>query len=266
VVVAPQGLGVSTASLLAQDVSVRLGSTQALSDVTLELHPGWTAIVGPNGAGKSTLLRALAGLQSPQTGRVLLNGMALTQWPPRGLATQLAWLSQQGEASGDLTVRELVHLGRLPHLGLWGAASWQDEAVVQDAMAQTECAAWQHRRLHELSGGERQRVWLARALAVDAPLLLLDEPTTHLDPPHQVTLVRLLKRLAQDGRTVVSVLHDLSFALQANRLVVMQAGRIAAQGPRDDPALHTELSAVFGSAVRVERLRERWIAVPVLGD
>jgi iron complex transport system ATP-binding protein len=262
--VAPTGARVNALNLLAQSVSVRLGSTQALSDVTLEVHPGWTAIVGPNGAGKSTLLRALAGLQAPQTGRVLLNGVALLDLPPREQATQLAWLSQQGEASGDLTVRELVHLGRLPHLGLWRAATWQDEAMVQDAMAQTECSAWQHRRLHELSGGERQRVWLARALAVDAPLLLLDEPTTHLDPPHQVALVRLLKRLAADGRTVVSVLHDVSVALQADRLVVMQAGRIAAQGSRDDPGLHLELSAVFDGAVRVERLRDYWIAVPVL--
>lgn len=254
----------SAVSLLAQSLSVCLGRTQALAGVTLELRPGWTAIVGPNGAGKSTLLRALAGLQTLQAGRVLLNGVALTETSPRVQAAQMAWLSQQGETSGDLTVREVVHLGRLPHVGLWGSATSQDEVVVQNAMLQTECAAWQHRRLHELSGGERQRVWLARALAVDAPMLLLDEPTTHLDPPHQVALVRLLKRLAQQGRTVVSVLHDVSLALQADRLVVMKAGRITHEGPHDDPALHLELSAVFDDAVRVERLRERWIAVPVL--
>ena len=249
-------------SLMAVGASVRLGNTQALSNVSVELQPGWTAIVGPNGAGKSTLLRVLAGLQKPQSGCVQLNGIAQADLPAREHATQIAWLSQQGEASGELTVREVVHLGRLPHVGLWGAGTAGDEAVVQDAMAQTECSAWQHRRLNELSGGERQRVLLARALAVDAPILLLDEPTTHLDPPHQVALVRLFKHLANTGHTVVSVLHDLSLALQADRLVVMKAGRITAQGQRDDAELHRELSAVFDGAVRVERLRERWIAVP----
>jgi iron complex transport system ATP-binding protein len=252
--------------LSATALSLRLGSTQALRDVSVELRPGWTAIVGPNGAGKSTLLRVLAGLQAPDAGQVFLNSQRLAELPHRARAMQLAWLSQQGETSGDLTVRELVHLGRLPHLGVFGVATPQDEAAVQRAMAHTECAAWQHRRLHELSGGERQRVWLARALAVDAPLLLLDEPTTHLDPPHQVALVRLLKRLAHEGRSVVSVLHDLSLALQADRLVVMQAGRITAEGLRDDPKLHLELSAVFDNAVTVERLRDRWIAVPALGE
>ena len=254
--------------LSATALSLRLGSTQALRDVSVELRPGWTAIVGPNGAGKSTLLRVLAGLQTPNDGQVFLRHplkhQRLDELMPRARAVQIAWLSQQGETSGDLTVRELVHLGRLPHVGVLGVATSQDEAAVQRAMAHTECAAWQHRRLHELSGGERQRVWLARALAVDAPLLLLDEPTTHLDPPHQVALVRLLKRLAEEGRAVVSVLHDLSFALQADRLVVMQAGRIAAEGARNDPKIHLELSAVFDNAVRVERLRDRWIAVPVL--
>jgi iron complex transport system ATP-binding protein len=252
--------------LSATALSLRLGSTQALRDVNVELRPGWTSIVGPNGAGKSTLLRVLAGLQKPDAGEVFLNLKRLDEWPPRARAVQMAWLSQQGETSGDLTVRELVHLGRLPHVGVLGVATSQDEAAVQRAMAHTECAAWQHRRLHELSGGERQRVWLARALAVDAPLLLLDEPTTHLDPPHQVALVRLLKRLGHEGRSVVSVLHDLSLALQADRLVVMQAGRITAEGPRDDPQLHLELRAVFDNAVRVERLRDRWIAVSALGE
>ena len=265
-VAAPPGFGLNTPLLSATGISLRLGSTQALRDVRLELRSGWTAIVGPNGAGKSTLLRVLSALQTPDAGQVFLDLQRLDAMPPRARAAQIAWLSQQGETSGDLTVRELVHLGRLPHLGVLGAATAPDEAAVQRAMAHTECAAWQHRRLHELSGGERQRVWLARALAVDAPLLLLDEPTTHLDPPHQVALVRLLKRLAHEGRTVVSVLHDLSLALQADHLVVMQAGRITAEGPRDDPKLHHELSAVFDNAVRVERLRDRWIAVPVLDN
>ena len=252
--------------LRAEGVSVALGSTQALRDVSLAVQPGWTAIVGPNGAGKSTLLRVLAGLQRPDAGEVTLNGKPLAQWPLRERAMRLAWLAQQGDASGELTVRELVHLGRLPRLGLFTAPNVDDETRVDQALQDAECSAWQHRRLHELSGGERQRVLLARALAVQAPLLLLDEPTTHLDPPHQVALVRLVQRQVRAGVTVVSVLHDLSLALLADRLVVMDSGRICAEGSCDDPALHAALIAVFGGAIRIERFGARWIAIPHLDD
>jgi len=251
-------------SLEALGVSVVLGGRQVLHDVSLSIGPGWTAIVGPNGAGKSTLLRTLVGLQAVQSGRVELAGRPWSHWSPRERARQVAWLAQQGEASGELTVREVVHLGRLPQLGLFATPGPEDEALVQAAMAQTECAAWQHRSLQALSGGERQRVLLARALAVDAPLLLLDEPTTHLDPPHQVALVRLLQRQARAGRAVASVLHDLSLALQADRLVVMAQGRVRAAGPRDDPSLHAALVEVFDGAIRIERLGAQWVVVPDL--
>jgi len=247
--------------LLARGVSVALGSTQALRDVSLAVQPGWTAIVGPNGAGKSTLLRVLAGLQPPDTGEVRLNGEPLAQWPVRARAMQVAWLAQQGETSGELTVREVVHLGRLPKLGLFTAPTAQDEARVDQAMLDAECTPWQQRRLHELSGGERQRVLLARALAVDAPLLLLDEPTTHLDPLHQVALVRLVRRQVCAGITVVSVLHDLSLALLADRLVVMDRGRIDAEGSRGDPVLHKALIDVFSGAIRIVAIESRWVAI-----
>jgi len=255
---------VSAPMLLAQRVSVQLGETRALDQVTFAPVPGWTAIVGPNGAGKSTLLRSLAGLQAPDAGTVTLDARALRDWSARARGTQIAWLAQQSEASGELTVREVVHLGRLPHLGLFTAPRAEDDAAVEQAMHETECALWQQRRLHELSGGERQRVLLARALAVTAPILLLDEPTTHLDPPHQIALVRLLQRQAQRGCTVVSVLHDLALALMADRLVVMDHGRIVAEGARDDPALHRAFVDVFGGAIRIERIGGRWITVPQL--
>jgi len=250
--------------LAVRGLGVRLGSTQALDGVDFAPGPGWTAIVGPNGAGKSTLLRALAGLQAPDAGAVTLDERALRDWPARARGTQIAWLSQQQEATGELTVRDVVHLGRLPHLGLFGAPGAADEAAVDQAMADTECTDWQQRRLHELSGGERQRVLLARALATQAAILLLDEPTTHLDPPHQVALVRLLQRQAQRGRTVISVLHDLSLALLADRLVVMAHGRICAEGGRDDATLHAAFVDVFGGAIRIERIGDRWVTVPQL--
>ncbi|MDE2092582.1 MAG: ABC transporter ATP-binding protein [Burkholderiales bacterium] len=251
-------------ALRADGISVALGSTQALRHVSLAVQPGWTAIVGPNGAGKSTLLRVLAGLQRPDAGTVTLDGKPLAQWPPRERAMRLAWLAQQGDASGELTVREVVHLGRLPHLGLFAAPRADDEALVDQALVDAECSVWQHRRLNELSGGERQRVLLARALAVQAPLLLLDEPTTHLDPPHQVALARLVRRQVRAGVTVVSVLHDLSLALLADRLVVLDRGRLRAEGGRDDPALHATLIEVFGGAIRIERYGAHWIAIPDL--
>jgi iron complex transport system ATP-binding protein len=251
------------AALRAHGLSVSLGGVPVLQGLSLELQRGWTAIVGPNGAGKSTLLRALAGLLPCQAGEVRLQGRPLSQWSAQQRARRIAWLAQQGPAQGDLTVREVVHLGRLPHLGLFGAPGRDDQQCVDAAMLATECSAWQHRRLHQLSGGERQRCLLARALAVRAPVLLLDEPTTHLDPPHQVAVVRLLQRLARHD-TVASVLHDLPLALQADRVVLMEAGRVVAQGAHDDAVLHTALCEVFEHAIRIQRVGERFIAVPNL--
>jgi iron complex transport system ATP-binding protein len=255
--------------LQARALNVSLGGTRVLHSVAVDLPPGtWCAIVGPNGAGKSTLLRALAGLVEPDTGDVHLLERPLHAWSPRERAQRLAWLAQQAsEAAAELTVRDVVALGRLPHLGLLGTPGPVDEAAVQQAMALTECAAWAERALGELSGGERQRALLARALAVQAPLLLLDEPTTHLDPPHQVALVRLLQRLAQrEGVTVLSVLHDLSLALQADRLLVMADGRVRADGAPQDERVRTALVAVFHGAIRIERLDGHWLAVPELKE
>jgi len=249
-------------ALRVEGVDVTLGSTHALRAVTLDVGAGWTAIVGPNGAGKSTLLRVMAGLLPPDRGRVVLDGTPLTALSSGERATRLAWLAQQGEATGELTVREVVRLGRLARQGLFGAPSAEDEARVEQVMADAECLAWQERRLHELSGGERQRVFLARAIAVDAPLLLLDEPTTHLDPPHQILLAHLLRRQVDSGVTVVSVLHDLSLALLADHLVIVDRGRLCASGSSRDSTLHRVLIEVFGGAIRVERFEQRWIVIP----
>ncbi|MEX8517147.1 MAG: ABC transporter ATP-binding protein [Leptothrix sp. (in: b-proteobacteria)] len=260
---------IGSVALSCAAVQLALGGRPVLRGVTLALQPGWTAVVGPNGAGKSTLLRVLAGLLTPAAGTVWLAGRDIARWSPHERACQLAWLAQQAEASGELSVRDVVQLGRLPHLGLLGVPGPLDLAAVQQAMEQTECADWPQRRLAELSGGERQRVLLARALAVEAPVLLLDEPTTHLDPPHQVALVRLMMRLGRPGaaqRTVVSVLHDLPLALAADHLVVLADGQVRAAGSRDDPKVHAALVEVFGGAVRIERIGERWVALPHLDD
>ncbi len=254
------------AVLRVDGLHVSLAGLPVLRGLSLSLQPGWTAIVGPNGAGKSTLLRALAGLLSPQAGQAWLDGRPLAGYSARMRGQHIAWLAQHetADANGELTVRDVVQLGRLPHLGLFAAPGPRDDAAVDAALAITECTGWQCRRLHELSGGERQRVLLARALAVGAPVLLLDEPTTHLDPPHQVAVVRLLKRLAAEGTTVVSVLHDLPLALQADRLVVLQDGRVRAEGSPRSTEVQGSLVTVFGGALSIERVGGRLTAVPRL--
>lgn len=253
----------------AMGLRVNLGGRAVLHDVSLQLGAGWTAIVGPNGAGKSTLLRALAGLLPAAAGVLQLDGRDLHAHSARSRGRHIAWLAQQGEAVGDLQAIDIVRLGRLPHHGLWAAFSAADEAAVQAAMAETEASPFAARRLNELSGGERQRVLLARALAVQAPVLLLDEPTSHLDAPHQRALLGGLLRRARAGAVVVTVLHDLSLALAADRIVVIDDGRIHADGAPTDVALQATLEKVFDHAFTIEPLwvngQQRWVALPAIG-
>jgi iron complex transport system ATP-binding protein len=240
-------------ALRCHNLHIALDGQPVLHGITLSLQPGWTALVGPNGAGKSTLLRALAGVLPGSAEHIELQGQPLHQLPQRERAQALAWLPQQDSTSGDLTVRETVCLGRLPYTGLWGRWQARDEAAVQDALARADCMAWQHRPLHRLSGGERQRVHLARALATGASILLLDEPTAHLDPPHQWALARLFRELAAT-HTVVTVLHDLNLALQADRVAAMGQGRLHAHAAHHDAALHQTLEQLFAPALSIQPL------------
>ena len=253
--------------LRADHVSLRLGQHQAVENLSLELQAGqWAALVGPNGAGKSSLLSLLAGLRQPDAGAVQLLGQPLHHMPARARACALAWLSQQGEAEGDMAARDVVRLGRLPRHGLLGAPTQADEAAVDRAMAETEATTFAPRRLSELSGGERQRVLLARALAVEAPVLLLDEPTTHLDAPHQRAVVRSLAARARAGTAVLAVLHDLTLALQADRVLVMAHGHLVANGSPHHAGLREALAGVFDHAFSIEAVTtdagQRWVAVP----
>jgi iron complex transport system ATP-binding protein len=256
--------------LACEALTLRLGGRVVVDGVSLVLRRGeWAAIVGPNGAGKSSLLALLAGLRQPDAGTVHLHGRTLAAWPPRERACHLAWLAQQeqGGAEAEMAAIDIVRLGRLPHLGLIGAPGAADEAAVQQALAETEALELAGRRLAELSGGERQRVLLARALAVQAGVLLLDEPTTHLDAPHQRALLRGLAARAHSGAAVAAVLHDLTLALAAHRVVVMDRGRVVADGAPADAPLRSALQAVFGHAFTIEPVQRngatRWVAVPV---
>lgn len=258
--------------LQAEGLVLRLGGRRVVDGVSIALRGGqWLAIVGPNGAGKSSLLTLLAGLRQGEEGSLRLLGRSWHDWPRRERAAHVAWLAQQGEAEGDIAVHDVVRLGRLPHQGLFGAPDAADEAAVAQAMAETECTHLAARRLSELSGGERQRVLLARALAVEAAVLLLDEPTTHLDAPHQRALLRALRVRAAAGAAVAAVMHDLTLALAADRIVVIAAGRIQADGAPGDAALHDALVRVFDGAVRIAALPgddghdaggRRWVALP----
>ena len=240
-----------------------LGGCPILHGIDLELRASaWTSIVGPNGAGKSTLLRAIGGLL-PCSGRVELLGHELHDWPRQERARALSWLGQNQVAAEDLTVYDVAMLGRLPHQGWLAPASPADQAAVERALRQTQAWDWRDRPLGALSGGERQRVLLARALAVEAQLLLMDEPLANLDPPHQADWLLLVRELISAGRTVVSVLHEISIALHADDLVVMDRGRIAHHGACDDVATQRALEQVFDHRIAIHALAGQWVALPV---
>ena len=254
----------SSAALSAQSVSAQIGPCTILHQISLCLAPGrWTSIVGPNGAGKSTLLRVLAGLQ-PCTGSVQLLGRALPDWPRRERARALSWLGQNESAADDLTVYDVAMLGRLPHQPWLAPPSAADHAAVEQALRATHAWDWRARALGQLSGGERQRVLLARALAVQAQVLLMDEPLANLDPPHQADWLLLVRDLVARGHTVVSVLHEVSFALQADDVAILAAGRLQHHGPAQDGATHRALEQVFDQRIAIAQAAGMWLALPRL--
>ena len=242
-----------------------LGRQQVLFGVNVRIRPAcWTSIVGPNGAGKSTLLKSLAGLL-PHSGEVVLAGRSLHDMSPRDRARALAWLAQSGGAEtgvDDLTVYDLALLGRLPHRPWLVGPSPADEAAVEQALRQTQAWDWRCRPMGSLSGGERQRVLLARLLAVQAPVMLMDEPLANLDPPHQADWIELVRELVRQGRTVVSVLHEISMALMADDLLVMDEGRVAYMGRAAEPAAHRALESVFDHRIAIHALGPHWVALP----
>ena len=258
-----------TLALAAHQLTATLGHGRqratVLHGLDLQLRAGcWTSIVGPNGAGKSTLLRVLGGLL-PAQGRVELMQRPFEAWGHRERARALAWLAQGGAAEAgadDLLVHDVVMLGRLPHQGWLAPPSPADHVAVEKALRQTHAWAWRERPLGALSGGERQRVLLARLLAVEAQVMLMDEPLANLDPPHQADWMVLVRELVGQGRTVVSVLHEISMALMADDLVVMQAGRVRYAGAAGSEGGHHALAEVFDHRLSIHRLHDRWVALP----
>jgi iron complex transport system ATP-binding protein len=253
-------------ALRASSIAASLGQGAArlrvLHDVTLAVDAGcWTCIVGPNGAGKSTLLKCIAGIL-PCSGDITLLGQPLQRMSHRLRARSLAWLGQNETSADDLTVWDVAMLGRLPHLAWLAQPKAEDYTAVEQALHDTQAWDLRHRALHQLSGGERQRVLLARALAVQAPVLLLDEPLANLDPPHQADWLTIVRNLVAKGTTVVSVLHELNMALHADSMVIMQDGRLLHHGSCADPLTHQALEAVFDHRISIHPLHNQWVALP----
>lgn len=226
-----------------------------------------TAVIGPNGCGKSTLLRALSRLLAPRTGQVFLEGEDIRRIGAKQFARRLALLPQTSYAPAGITVGDLVARGRFPHQRMLQQWSLDDQAAVSKAMAATDITELADRGVEELSGGQRQRVWIAMLLAQDAPVMLLDEPTTFLDVAHQLEVLELVRNLNEaEGRTFVVVLHDLNQAARfAHNLIVMSDGAVAAHGRPADILTEQLLADVFRLEARVmtDPVFETPLVVPI---
>ena len=248
-------------ALRANDLHVSLLGQEVLHGVDVSFAEGrWTSIVGPNGAGKSTLLKALAGLL-PATGRIHLFDQDLMTVDRKQRAQQISWLGQNETALDDMRVWDVAMLGRLPHQDWLASPNAQDHAVVETALRATQAWEWRLRSFGQLSGGERQRVLLARAMAVQAQVLLMDEPLANLDPPHQVDWLEQVRCLTSQNTTVISVLHEVGMALHADDMVVMQTGRVVHQGACADAATHRAVEAVFDNRMAIHSLEGQWVAL-----
>jgi iron complex transport system ATP-binding protein len=236
-----------------EGITVRLGHAQILDGVDLVAEPGsWTAVVGPNGAGKSTLLRVLAGLVR-HSGRIALDGQDLDRLTPRRRAAAIGYAPQTPVLPEALSVTDYVQLGRTPYHSLLAGPRDADRTVVAGSLELLDLVDLSERPLRTLSGGERQRAVLARALAQQPRLLLLDEPTSSLDLGHAQQLLELVDRLRRDqGVTVVSSLHDLTLAGQyAGRLVLLANGRTVASGSADQVLTAQTLARYYGASAEV---------------
>lgn len=225
----------------------------ALHDASLEVHHGeMLAVLGPNGSGKSTLLRVLLGALTPSHGEVLFEQHAVRAWPREELARRIGVVTQAEELAFPMTVRELVAMGRYPHLGAWRREGDADRAAIERAMQRCEVDTLADRSVLELSGGERQRARLARALAQEPRTLVFDEPSAALDIAHEMALFELLTELRDDGVGIVIAIHNINIAARyADRLLLLREGGVAADGTPADVLTQQNIESVYGWPVRI---------------
>lgn len=260
-----------SALLAAEDIWFAYYDVETLCGVSLRLAPGEIAsLVGPNGSGKTTLLKVLSGILIPQRGRVMLDGTDLRRLSRRAIAQRIAVVPQEVHVPFTFTAEEIISMGRTPHVRSWWGAGRADREVVQRVMAATHTEALAHRPFNELSGGEQQRVVIAMALAQEPRVLLLDEPTVHLDINHQIEILELLVRLnREEGLTVLATMHDLNMAaLYFDRLVMLKEGRIVAEGAPEEVIHADNIRLVFDADVQVHihptRRRPQILVLPIV--
>ncbi|HHV62774.1 MAG TPA: ATP-binding cassette domain-containing protein [Firmicutes bacterium] len=238
------------------DLTCSYGSNIALDGVTFQIRRGdFVGLIGPNGSGKSTLLRTISRVLRPQLGEILLDGQDLSLFKQVDLARRMAVVSQENPVDFDFTVEEIVMMGRYPHLSRFEREKPGDLEKVRQALEMTGTLSLARRPVTELSGGERQRVMIARALAQDPEVLLLDEPTSHLDIGHQIEILDMVKRLNKDrGLTVIAALHDLNLAaLYFDRLILVKDGKVFALGTPVEVITKDNIRAAYGSEVLITR-------------
>ena len=254
-----------TTNIRCRGVTIRLGGQLIVSDVAIDVPAGgWVSIVGPNGAGKTTLLRAVAGLVG-YDGTIEVGGESMLALAQRARARVVAVVPQDPIVPFGLKLLDYVLLGRTSHISRFGVEGVRDLAVARDVLQQLELSPLAQRRIETLSGGERQRTVLARALVQEAPVLLLDEPTTALDIGHQQEVLDLVDELRRDrGLTVLSTMHDLTLAAQyAESLVLLDRGEVVTSGSADSVLTEENLSRYYGARVRVVRDGGTIVIVPL---
>tara|TARA_B100000683_G_C12397858_1_gene518381 strand:+ start:198 stop:935 length:738 start_codon:yes stop_codon:yes gene_type:complete len=212
-----------------------------------------TAIIGPNGCGKSTLLKALARILIPEKGKVEVNEVDIHSQSTKEIARQIGLLPQNPRSPDGITVSDLIQRGRYPHQGIFRQWSREDEASVNNALSLTGLSSFSDKPIDELSGGQRQRVWIAMLLAQETPIMLLDEPTTHLDIAHQIEVLDLLKELTrQHNRTIVMVLHDINLAVRyADNLIAMRDGKVKTFGEPHNVVTAQMMHEVFSIQAQI---------------
>jgi iron complex transport system ATP-binding protein len=247
-----------------EGVTVTLGGRPVVDDVDVRIEEGeWVALIGPNGAGKTTMLRAIAGLV-PFDGAIRLHGRPAGEMHRREIARTVAIVPQEPSTPPWLTVGEYVLLGRTPHLGPLAREGSADHVAVSRALERLDLLDFRDRLLGTLSGGERQRTVVARALAQEAPVVILDEPTAALDIGHQQQALELLDDLrGESGLTLLAAMHDLTLAAQyADRMVLLDAGRIVADGPPGDVLTQGLVAAHYAASIEVVDVAGRIAVVP----